>query len=74
MISDDFCSSNTAEEKVLKIMTNIESYKAVRADKFSCRFLKDSANILAKFISAFCNVSIIQAVLPNACKVAKLLN
>ena len=55
-------------------MTNIESYKAVRADKFSCRFLKDSANILAKFISAFFNVSIIQAVLPNACKVAKLLN
>ena len=28
MISDYFCLSNTSEEKVLKIMTNIESSKA----------------------------------------------
>ena len=29
-ISDDFCLSNTSEEKVLKIMTNIEKFKKLR--------------------------------------------
>ena len=54
MISDDFCLSNTSEEKVLKIMTNIESSKAAGIDKLSTRFLKDGANILAKPISTLC--------------------
>ena len=70
MISDDFCLSNTSEEKVLKIMTNIESSKAAGVYKLSGRFLKDGANILAKLISAPCNLSVSQGVLPNACKVA----
>ena len=43
MISDDFCLSNTYEEKVLKIMTNIESSKAAGVDERSGRFLKDGA-------------------------------
>ena len=72
MISDDFCLSNTSEEKVLKIMTNIESSKAAGVDKLSGRFLKDGANILAKPISILCNLSISQGVFPNAFKVAKL--
>ena len=59
-ISDYFCLSNTSEEKVLKIMTNIESSKAAGVDKLSGRFLKDGANILAKPISALCNLSISQ--------------
>ena len=71
-MSDDFCLSNTSEEKVLKIMTNIESSKAAGVDKLSGRFLKDGANILAKPISALCNLSISQGVFPSACKVAKL--
>ena len=53
-------------------MTNIESSKAARVDKFSGRFLKDDANILAKHISALCNLSISKGVFPSACKVAKL--
>ena len=53
-ISDDFCLSNTSQEKVLKIMSSIESSKATGVDKLSCRFLKDGANILAKPISALC--------------------
>ena len=53
-------------------MTNIESSKAAGVDKLSGRFLKDGANILAKPISAICNLSISQGVFPNACKVAKL--
>ena len=42
-ISDYFCLSNTSEEKVLKIMTNIESSKAAGVDERSGRFLKDGA-------------------------------
>ena len=72
MISDDFWLSNTSEEKVLKIMTNIEISKAAEVDKLSGRFLKDGANILAKSISTLCNLSISQGVFRNACKVAKL--
>ena len=62
MISNDFCLSNTSEEKVLKIMTSIESSKAAGVDKLSGRFLKDCANILAKPISALCSLSISQVV------------
>ena len=51
---------------------HIESSKAAGVDKFSSRFLKDGTNILAKPISAICNLSISQGVFPNACKVAKL--
>ena len=32
-ISDDFCLSNTSEEKVVKIMTNTESSKAAGVDR-----------------------------------------
>ena len=71
-ISNDFCLSNISEEKVLKIMTNIASSKAAGADKLSGRFLKDGTNILAKPISAICNLSISQGFFPNACKVVKL--
>ena len=72
MILDNFYLSNTSEEKVLKIMTNIESSEAAGVDKLSSMFLKDGANILAKPISTLCNLSISQGVFPNACKVAKL--
>ena len=72
MISDDFCLSNTSEEKVLKIMTNIEIFKAAGVDKLFGRFLEDGANILVKPISTLCNLSISQGVFPNVCKVAKL--
>ena len=53
-------------------MTNIESSKSAAVDTLTGRFLKDGANILVKPISAVLNLSISQAVFPNACKVAKL--
>ena len=56
-VSDDFCLSNTSEEKVLKIMTNIKSCKAAVVDKRSTRFLKDGTNILVKPISALSNLT-----------------
>ena len=68
-ISNDFCLNNTSEEKVMKIMTNIDSSKASGVDKLSQRFLKDGANILAKPISALCNLSISQQVFLNGFKV-----
>ena len=40
-VSDDFCVNKTSEEKVLKIMTNVESSKATEVDRISGRFLKD---------------------------------
>ena len=39
-ISVDFCLNNTSEEKVLKIMTNIESSKAAGIGRSSGRLLK----------------------------------
>ena len=71
-ISNDFCLSNTSEEKLSKIITNIESSKAAGVHKLSGRFIRDGASILAKSIAALCNLSISQGVFPNACKVAKL--
>ena len=56
----------------MKIITNIESSKAAGVDKLSGRFLEDGANILAKPISALCNLSISQGVFPIASKVTKL--
>ena len=67
-----FCLKNASEEKVLKIMTNIESSKAAGVDELYGRFLKNGANILAKPIWALCNLSISQGVFPKAFKVAKL--
>ena len=58
-ISDDFCLRSPSEEKVLKIMTNIESFKAAGIDKLFGRFLKDGAKES-------------QGVFSNARKVAKL--
>ena len=53
-------------------MTNIESSKAAGVGRLCGRFLKDGAYILAKPISALCNLSISQGVFSNACKIAKL--
>ena len=52
-------------------MTNIESFKATGVDKLSGWFLEDGANILEKYISALCNLSISQGFFQNACRLAK---
>ena len=53
-------------------MQDIKSSKAAAIDKLSGKFLKDGAEILAKPVSALCNLSISREVFPSACKVAKL--
>ena len=53
-------------------MQDIKSSKPAGIDKFSGKFLKDIADILAKPVSAPCNLSISREVFPSAYKVAKL--
>ena len=71
-VTTDFCQVGTIEEQVLKIMQDIKSSKAAGIDKLSGRFLKDGAYILAKPVSALCDLSISRSVLPSAWKVVKL--
>ena len=54
------------EEKVFKIMENIE------ISKLPGRFLEDGAKILSKPISEIYSLSISHGIFPNTCKVAKL--
>ena len=53
-------------------MQDIKSSKAAGVNKRSGKFLKDGSDILAKQVSAFCNLSIPRGVFASACKVAKL--
>ena len=53
-------------------MQDLKSSKAAGTDKLSGKFLKDGADILAKPVSPFCNLSISWGVFPSACKVVKL--
>ena len=53
-------------------MQDIKSSKAAGIDKLSGKFLKDGADVLAKPVSALCDLSISRGVFPSACKVAKL--
>ena len=53
-------------------MQDIKSSKAAGVDKLSGKFLKNGFDILAKPVSALCNLSISGGVFSSACKVAKL--
>ena len=53
-------------------MQDIKSSKATGIDRLSGKFLKDGADILAKPVSALCDLSVSRGVFPRACKVAKL--
>ena len=67
-----FHIKSTSEEKVFKIMENIDISKAAGIDKLPGSFLKDGAEVLSKPISEICNPSISHGIFPNACKVAEL--
>ena len=57
-IHEVFHIKSTSEEKVFKIMKNIEISKATSIDKLPGRYLKDGAEVLSKSISEICNFSI----------------
>ena len=71
-IPEMFHIKNTSEEKVFKIMENIEISKVTVIDKLPGGFLKDGPEILFKPISEIYNLSISHGIFPNASKVAKL--
>ena len=70
-IPELFHIKSATEEKVFKIMENIEISKASGIDKLPGRFLKDGAKILSTPISEICNLSISHEIFP-VWKVAKL--
>ena len=71
-IPEVFHIKSTSEEKVFRIMKNIEISKAAGIDRLPGWFLIDGTEILSKPISDICNLSIFHGIFPNACKVAKL--
>ena len=46
-----------SEEKVLKLLQNLDENKAAGLDNLSVKFLKDEATVLAKPISQIYNLS-----------------
>ena len=70
-LKDNFNLTLTMEKKVLEVLLCIDILKAAGIDKISGRFLKDSANILAKPLPKVCNISIFQGFSQMT---AKLLN
>ena len=71
-IAPGFCLVDTTQKQVLKIIQDIKSSKAAGVNKLSVKFLKDGSGILAKQVSALCNLSISRGAFASACKVAKL--
>ena len=71
-ISELFHIKSTTQEKVFKMMENIEISKASSIDKLPEGFLEGGAKILSKPISEITKLLISHGIFPNACKVAKL--
>ena len=55
-ITTDFCLVGTTEKQILKIIEDIKSSQAAGVDKLLGKFSKDGADILAKRVSALCNL------------------
>ena len=70
--SDSFNLATVSENTILTVLKNTKVSKAAGLDNLSGRFLKDSANILAKPITDLCNLSVASGKFPDSCKLAKL--
>ena len=71
-ITADFRLVGTTEKQILKIMQDIKSSRAAGVDKLSGRFWKEGTDILAKTVSALCNLLVSREVFPSVYKVATL--
>ena len=67
-----FKFSMAEEEKVYKLLKNLDIDKAAGLDNLSARFLKDGSEVLAKPITQICNLSIKYSIFPTDCQIAKL--
>ena len=68
----DFTFQPTTEENVLRLLKEINPAKAVGLDNLAGRFLKDGASELVIPITKLINLSILQSVFPEGCKIAKI--
>ena len=66
----NFEFSGASPEKILNILKGLNPSKAGSIDNLSGKFLKDGADILARPISQFCNLSIKLNLFPRSCKIA----
>ena len=62
----------TEKDYILKILRDIDTSKAAGFNKLPGRFLKDSANVLAKPATDICNLSISLNKFPSPFKLAKV--
>ena len=56
----------------MKIILNLDLFKASGIDKISTKFIKDGATVLALPISQIFNLSIKLSSFPDDCKISKL--
>lgn len=68
-----FSFSIVSENKVFKYLEGLYTNKVVGLDGISSRFLKDSASIIADPLSHIINLSIIQGVVPDDFKSARVV-
>lgn len=70
---DTFSFSIVSESKVLKYLNNLCPNKATGLDGIPSRFIKDSAQIIAGPLAHIINLSIIQGVVPDDLKSARVV-
>ena len=70
--SDSFDIATASENTILTILKNAKVSKAAGLDNLSGCFLKDGAEVLAKFITDICNLSFTSGKFPDSCKLIKL--
>ena len=68
----NFQLSKTSPEKILIILTGLNSSKTAGIDNSSGKFLKDGVHVLARPISQLCNLSIKLSSFPRSCKITKV--
>ena len=71
-LKDNFNLILTTKKKVSEVLQCIDISKAAGIDKISGRFLKDTANIMAKTYSKNMNIFMSSRLFPSHCKIAKL--
>ena len=71
-LKDNFNLNLTTAKKILEVLQFIDISKAAGIDKISGRFLKDSANVLAKPLPKIRNISISSGFFQSDSKIAKL--
>ena len=69
---NNFNFFNVSNEVVLKIILNLDLFKASGIDKISAKCIKDGATVLALPISQIFNLSIKLSSFPDDCKISKL--